>query len=44
MDLADATPVVAAEHLGIRDIISIDTDFQVYRTTDKEHVHIIFQV
>ena len=44
MDLADATLVVAAEHLGIRDIISIDTDFYVYRTTDKEHVHNIFQL
>jgi hypothetical protein len=44
MDLADATLVVAAEHLGIRDIISIDTDFYVYRTTDKEHVHNVFQL
>ena len=44
MDLADATLVVAAEHLGIRDIISIDTDFYVYRTTDKEHVDNIFQL
>jgi hypothetical protein len=44
MDLAVATLVVAAEHLGIRDIISIDTDFHVYRTTDKEHVHNIFQL
>ena len=44
MDLADATLVVAAERLEIRDIISIDTDFYVYRTTDKEHVHNIFQL
>lgn len=44
MDLADATLVVAAEQLGIRDIISIDSDFYVYRTTDKEHINNIFRV
>ena len=44
MDLADATLVVAAEQLGIRDIISIDSDFYVYRTTDKEHITNIFRV
>jgi hypothetical protein len=44
MDLADATLVVAAEQLGIRDIISIDLDFYVYRTTDKEHINSIFRV
>ncbi len=31
MDLADATLVVAAETLGIREIISIDRDFDIYR-------------
>jgi hypothetical protein len=44
MDLADATLVVAAEQLGIRDIISIDSDFYVYRTTDKEHINNVFRV
>jgi len=44
MDLADATLVVAAEQLGVRDIISIDSDFYVYRTTDKEHINNIFRV
>jgi hypothetical protein len=44
MDLADATIVVAAERLSIRDIISIDSDFYVYRTTDKEHINNIFRV
>lgn len=44
MDLADATLVVAAEQLGIRDIISIDSDFYVYRTTEKEHINNIFPV
>ncbi len=42
MDLADATLVVAAEQLGIRDIISIDADFYVYRTTDKEQINNVF--
>ena len=31
MDLADATLVVAAETLGIQEIVSIDRDFEVYR-------------
>ena len=31
MDLADATLVVAAESLGIREIVSIDRDFEIYR-------------
>jgi predicted nucleic acid-binding protein len=43
IDLADATLVVAAEQLGIRDIISIDSDFYVYRTTEKEHINNIFR-
>lgn len=30
-DLADATLVVAAESLGIREIVSIDRDFEIYR-------------
>jgi len=44
MDLADATLVAAAELLDIRDIITIDSDFYVYRTTDKEHINNIFRV
>jgi predicted nucleic acid-binding protein len=35
MDLADATLVVAAEALGITEIISIDHDFDIYRTADR---------
>ena len=42
MDLADATLVVAAENLGIREIISIDTDFCIYRTIQKEMITNIF--
>lgn len=38
MDLADASLVVAAETLGIREILTIDTDFYVYRTIDKEMI------
>ena len=43
MDLADATLVVAAENLGIREIISIDTDFYIYRTVEKEMITNIFK-
>ena len=43
MDLADATLVVTAEILGIREIISIDSDFYVYRTTEKEMITNIFE-
>jgi len=43
MDLADATLVVAAENLGIREIISIDTDFYIYRTIEKEMITNIFK-
>ncbi len=31
MDLADTTLVVAAEALGIKEIVSIDRDFDIYR-------------
>lgn len=44
MDLADATLVVAAEQLGIREIISIDSDFYAFRTTEKEHIDNVFRV
>ncbi|GAB6091090.1 type II toxin-antitoxin system VapC family toxin [Spirochaeta dissipatitropha] len=36
MDFADATLVIAAEHTGIRKIISIDSDFDIYRLPGKE--------
>ena len=42
MDLADATLVVAAETLGIKEIISIDNDFYIYRTIHKEMITNIF--
>jgi hypothetical protein len=43
MDLADATLIVAAETLGIREIISIDNDFYIYRTIQKEMITNIFK-
>ena len=36
MDFADATLVVAAEKTGLRNIISLDKDFDVYRLPGKE--------
>lgn len=36
MDLADATLVVAAETLGIQEIVSIDRDFEIYRIAGRE--------
>ncbi|MFO7590049.1 MAG: PIN domain-containing protein [Acidimicrobiia bacterium] len=35
MDLADATLVVAAEALGIHEIVSIDRDFEIYRIAGR---------
>jgi len=43
MDFADATLVVTAEKTGIREIISIDKDFDVYRLPGKEKIHNIYQ-
>ena len=42
MDLADATLVIAAERTGIREIVSIDSDFFIYRTVGKEMITNIF--
>ena len=42
MDFADATLVVAAERTGMRTIISIDSDFDVYRLPGKERIANIF--
>lgn len=35
IDLADATLVVAAEALGIQEIVSIDRDFEIYRIAGR---------
>ena len=42
MDFADATLVVTAEKTGIREIISIDKDFDIYRLPGKELIHNIY--
>lgn len=42
MDFADATLVIAAERTGIRKIISIDSDFDIYRLPGREMIHNIF--
>ena len=44
MDFADATLVVAAEKTGIREIISLDSDFNVYRLPGRENIRNVYQV
>jgi predicted nucleic acid-binding protein len=43
MDYADATLVVAAEMTGINKIISIDSDFDIYRLPKKVRIENIFK-
>jgi len=42
MDLADASLVVLSEKLKIKEIITIDSDYYVYRTINKEMIKNIF--
>jgi predicted nucleic acid-binding protein len=42
MDFADATLVLTAEKTGIREIISLDKDFDIYRLPGKERIHNIY--
>jgi len=42
MDFADATLVLAAEQTGIHRIISVDSDFEIYRLPSKERIENIF--
>ena len=44
MDFADATLVLAAEQPRIRKIISIDSDFEIYRLPSKERIENIFNL
>ena len=44
MDFADATLVITAEKTGIREIISLDRDFDIYRLPGKEQIHNIFRL
>lgn len=43
MDFADATLVVAAEKRGIRQILSIDSDFDIYRLPGKVMIENLFK-
>jgi predicted nucleic acid-binding protein len=42
IDLADASLIIAATELHINEIISIDSDFDIYRTLKKDYVKNIF--
>ena len=44
MDFADATLLVTSESTGIRDIITIDSDFFVYRDLRKKMLNNIFRI
>lgn len=43
MDIADASLVFAAEKLGIKQVISIDSDFLIYRTLSNGFLTNIFK-
>ena len=43
IDFADATLVVAAETTGIKKIISIDSDFNIYRLPGKVKIENVFR-
>jgi predicted nucleic acid-binding protein len=43
MDFADATLVVAAEKTGIHEIISIDSDFDIYRLMNTLRIRNLFK-
>jgi hypothetical protein len=42
MDLADASLVIAAERLKLYEVISIDRDFDIYRTADRKHIRNVY--
>jgi uncharacterized protein len=41
MDYADATMVVVAESRGVRDIVSLDSHFLIYRLADGSAFNVI---
>ena len=43
MDFADATLVITAEKTGIKEIISLDKDFDIYRLPGREKIHNVFK-
>jgi len=42
MDFADATLIITAEKTGIREIISLDKDFDIYRLPGKEKIRNVY--
>jgi len=40
----EATLVLAAEQTGIRKIISVDSDFEIYRLSSKKRIENIFNL
>ena len=43
MDFADATLIVISETKNIKDIVSIDTDFYIYRNIRNEYLQNVFK-
>ena len=42
MDFADATLIITAEKTNIREIISLDKDFDIYRLPGKENIRNVY--
>ncbi|MCL2044022.1 MAG: PIN domain-containing protein [Treponema sp.] len=43
MDFADATLVITAEKTGVKKIVSLDKDFDVYRLPGKEKIRNVYK-
>jgi len=43
MDFADATLVITAEKTGIKEIISLDKDFNIYRLPGREQIRNVYK-
>ena len=43
MDFADATLVIAAEKTGLREIVSLDSDFDIYRLPGREMIKNVYR-
>jgi predicted nucleic acid-binding protein len=41
MDLADASIVATAEHLGMRRLFALDRDFYIYRLVDGSALELV---
>jgi predicted nucleic acid-binding protein len=44
MDLADTSLIIISERRNIKDIITIDSDYYIYRTTNKKMLNNIFKL